>query len=340
MTSGWSDNLVQASRMLDAPALRPALEGDLAKLPPAGGDPRLFFINAHPRSGTNWLGCIMNLHPAIACTGEFTFHDVFNGVQAFVNGPGRAARREPVRTAALHAFQRFVHDTMASLAATKENVLWVGDHTPRRVRFLVPGAAHIVLFRDGRDVLVSWTFNALARKEHWVVPAEIKPLFESEVARFSRGTEAQQEAGAAMLESEVWVRHVARQWASQVRDDLDAVARMNGGEFPGRITMVRYEDLHADIERERARLYRFLDLDAGDAPPVSDQTRTSTTFITTEDPASHYRRGRVGDWEERLSHRAVRCVEDEAGNELNCLGYEIEGHAGCDAARRPVYMNL
>jgi hypothetical protein len=314
---------------------RPALEADLAKLPIDNSQPRLLFINAHPRSGTNWLGCLMHLHRHISCTGEFTFHDIFNGVQAFVHAPGRGGRFEPMRSTALVEFQRFIRACMEGLLERKPGATWVADHTPRRLRLLVPGASYIVLFRDPRDVLVSWTYNALARQEHWVVPESAKPAFESALARFVRG-EAQ-EAGLDLLMHEGWVRHGARQWAAHVRDDLDGIHRIESGEFPARITTVRYEDLHADTEAERARLYSFLDLDPADAEPISEATRTSTSFIKTEDPASHYRKGQVGDWKEKLSARAACWVEEEAGNELTFLGYGASGRGCWNDALRPIF---
>lgn len=305
------------------PSPRPILEAELAKFPePAKpGEPRPFFISAHPRSGTNWLGCLMNLHRKIACTGEFTFHDVFAGVQQLVNAPGRAARFEPTKTVALKSFQRFVRDCMTSLQSRNPRATRVGDHTPRRLRVFLPGAYYIILFRDGRDIAVSWTFNALARKELWVVPDVIKPFFEQQLATFAKGADGMKSAGAALLEHEPWVRHIARQWAQHVRDDLDAHSRFYSGELIGSVEIVRYEDLHTSIESSRERMYALLGLDPADADPVSDQTRTSTTFVKEEDPASHYRRGRVGDWKDKLSPRAVRWVEEEAGTELAELNY-------------------
>lgn len=306
-----------------APNPRPPLEAELMSAPEPSTAvlPKPFFISAHPRSGTNWLGCLMHLHRRVACWGEFTFHDVFAGVQQLVTGPGRAARVDPPKAVALRGFQRFVRECMASFEARKPGALWVGDHTPRRLRLFLPGAAYVVLFRDGRDVLVSWTFNALARRETWVVPDAIRPRFDRALAGFVGDTGAQLAAAGTLLDDEAWVRHVARQWASHVRDDLDAIARFGRGQLVGSVARVRYEDLHADAEGERRRLYAFLGLDPKDAEPVGDSTRTSTTFVTREDPASHYRRGIVGDWKHKLTPRAVRWAHEEAGTELADLGY-------------------
>ena len=321
------------------PSPRPILERALASLPPEPLDPetpRYFFINAHPRSGTNWLSALLNLHPRIRCTGEYTFHDLFNALQATVTQPGRAAAREPARTVALRNFQRLIRECMASTSThhTREPahatpapaVRWFGDHTPRRLRIFLPDAQYIALFRDGRDVVVSWTYNALARKEHWVVPAPIRPLFDAQLDRFHQapggggGGSGTHLAAQAMLACEPWVRHVARQWASHIRDDLDAVARLRSGDLPGSVFPLRYEDLHADTLAQRDRLYRFLALNPDEAAPLDQGSRTTPGFAT-EDPTSHFRRGQVGDWKTKLPAEAVGWIQEEAGTELATLNY-------------------
>lgn len=296
---------------------------------------QVFFINGHPRSGTNWLGALMNLHPEVTCTGEFTFHDLFHATQSMVTQPGRAASREPARSIVLNNYAQTVRRCVLSNPGQYSG--WqgegatittrFGDHTPRRLRVLLPDASYIVLFRDGRDVLVSWTYNALARKEHWVVPAPVRPLFDQQLERFTSATLAdnageQHRAAAELLGCEAWVRHVARQWASHVRDDLDGTARIRSGELPGKVTAIRYEDLHADTDAVRGDLYRFLGVDPKNARPVGSGTNTLPGFQgRSEDPRSHYRRGRVGDWREKLTERAAGWVASEAGTELATLGY-------------------
>jgi hypothetical protein len=32
---------------------------------------KYFFVRRHPRSGTNWVGALLNLRPEINCFGEF-----------------------------------------------------------------------------------------------------------------------------------------------------------------------------------------------------------------------------------------------------------------------------
>lgn len=314
------------------PHPRPAFESLLASCEEAAearGGPRHFFISAHPRSGTNWLGSLLNLHPRVLCVGEFTFHDVMNAMNAFVGAPGRAASREPARSAACASFRRLVRECLRSCGSIKPGATVIGDHTPRRLRVFLPDATYIALFRDGRDVVVSWTYNALARREEWVAPTAVKSAFSALVERFHAGGSAgaKHEAAAELLNNEAWVRHSARVWAEQVIDDLDAVERIRDGRLPGRVEVVRYEDLHAETTRERDRLLKALGVDPAEAEPVGSQPRTAAGFgpeakaSQWEDPTSHYRRGVVGDWREKLSQRAVGWVEGEAGIALAALGY-------------------
>lgn len=298
------------------------------------GRVRHFFIAAHPRSGTNWLGSLLNLHPQVLCVGEFTFHDLLNAMNGFVSLPGRAASREPARSAACQAFRAFVRDCLRSCATLKPGATVIGDHTPRRLRVFLPDAAYFALFRDGRDVVVSWTYNALARREDWVVPGPIKPTFAGLVQRFHARRDDQHAAAAELLDHEVWIRHCARNWAEHVMDDLDAAARIREGRLPGKIEIVRYEDLHADATAQRDRLLRALGVEPALAQPVGSQPRTAPGLnepahgasggsAQAEDPSSHYRKGAVGDWRSKLSTRAVDWLEAEAGTALATLSYEL-----------------
>lgn len=307
---------------------RPSLEVELLRLPPesaiAQDKPRPLFIAACPRSGTNWLGALLSLHPHIICTGEFTFHAMFNALHTFTSAPGRLAQREPMRTHALRGFQRFVREMMGSLAELKPGVRVVGDHTPRPLRVFLPEASYIVIVRDARDVVVSLTFSVLARKAEWAITPLLRPALDAAWARFhaQQGDAAtnHHDAGAILLNHEPWVRHATNQWLASVREDLPAIHSIRRGEIPGRGISLRYEDLHADTLGWRDRLMTFLDVDPTRALPLSDATRTAPGFAR-EDATSHFRSGKVGDWREKLPPKARAWIEQAAGTELARLGY-------------------
>ena len=58
----------------------------LARNGKAAAEPRVehsfFFVRGHPRSGTNWVGALLNLHPQVNCFGEFHFEDIRNAIDA------------------------------------------------------------------------------------------------------------------------------------------------------------------------------------------------------------------------------------------------------------------
>jgi len=39
---------------------------------------QVVFLRAYQRSGTNWMGNLLNLHPDIVCKGEFHFKSFFD----------------------------------------------------------------------------------------------------------------------------------------------------------------------------------------------------------------------------------------------------------------------
>ena len=85
---------------------------------------------------------------------------------------------------------------------------------------------------------------------------------------------------------------------------------------------VRYEELHADLERQRRRLYEFFGLDPERAERPSAETKTLPGF-ERENRRSFFRKGVVGDWQNHLDDRAVAIIESEIGDELRAAGYEV-----------------
>ncbi|HPO93966.1 MAG TPA: hypothetical protein PL072_10895, partial [Phycisphaerales bacterium] len=59
----------------------------------------------------------------------------------------------------------------------------------------------------------------------------------------------------------------------------------------------------------------------GEAPNTLPGFGTRGGAEWREDPRSHYRRGQVGDWREKLTGAAAAWIEAEAGTELAFLGY-------------------
>lgn len=313
--------------ILDRLGLRP--KTPVAVAPPASlaaTDHELFFVRGHPRSGTNWLGALLNLHPQVNCFGEFHFEDIRNAIDGLQSTPWQITAREPLKSVLDECFEDLVRRSILTLKARRPGARWIGDRTPRGLRVFLQNAPYILIVRDGRDVLVSWTYHILRQKPHAMdvlVPADIRPGFQRLYDRFQADSEHFTKHPAELLSDEGWVRMVAERWANWMRIDMTAADKIRAGEqgYNARLLEIRYEALHADTESWRRKLYEFLDLDPALAAALSVDSRTRAGF-DKEDPMSFWRHGQVGDWKKYSNDRFKQWFKESAGTELVGLGYE------------------
>jgi hypothetical protein len=213
-----------------------------------------------------------------------------------------------------------------TLKARKPGAHWIGDRTPRGLRVFLQHAPYILIIRDGRDVLVSWTYHILRQRPHAIdvlVPADIRAEFQPLYDRFQTEADHFARHPEELLSAEGWVRMVSKRWGDWMRIDQEAAAKIRAGEpeYEGRLLEVKYEALHADTEHGRRQMYEFLGLDPDEAAPISDASRTTAGF-EKEDPASFWRHGQVGDWKRYTNDRFKQWFKESAGEELVRLGYE------------------
>lgn len=294
---------------------------------PADSDtrPRPFFIVGHPRSGTNWMSNLVNLHPDVFCTGEFHFQVLLNAMPEMVSEPHQTGFKEPAKSALARSFQEMVRSAMAATAIRKPGVKRVGDHTPRLLRPMLPESEHLVIFRDGRDVVMSMTVHTLnnqSKRAGHAIP-ETREIFDRALAMLTADDQSLYVAARWLLTHEAWVRRFAGNWQRHVLTDLETIERMRAGEYPGKVMSVRYEDLHERTDELRRAMYEFLGLDPDRAAPIGTDPRTVPGY-TENKTSSHYRKGKVGDWRSHFSPPALRWFEAEAGEGLRALGYESD----------------
>ncbi|MEX2219025.1 MAG: sulfotransferase [Phycisphaerales bacterium] len=301
-----------------------------APAPESRVDHSLFFVRGHPRSGTNWIGALLNLHPQVNCFGEFHFEDIRNAIDAQQSQPWQITAREPLKTVMDQWFREMVRRAMLTLENRKPGAHWIGDRTPRGLRVFVEHAPHFLILRDGRDVLVSWTFHILRMRPHVldvVVPPDLRRGFNRLYERFQADNAHFARHPEELLSDEGWVRMVAGRWAGWVRADQGAVRRIEANDegARARLQVIRYEALHADVEGGRRTMYEFLGLDPAEAAPISAETRTEPGF-QKDDPTSFWRHGRVGDWRRYSTDPFKRWFKESAGEALTELGYENDNN--------------
>lgn len=302
-----------------APVPRPASREAVTTA--LGREYRLFFLCGHPKSGTNWIGAVLNLHPKINIRGEFRFETLRNAFDTLERHWWHVAHTDPARAVAEECFRESVRRIMGAVADRKPDAEWIGDRTPRVLRPLLAGAPHLYALRDPRDVLVSWAFQqirelggefAVERFRPQIAP--LHEAFKADPHHFAKHPER-------LLSAEPWVRALARRMRTHIGHDLEALRRIESGELDAPVHVVRYERLHADLEGERGAMYRFLGLDPAEAEAPSRATKTLPGF-ESEDPTSFFRKGATEDWKLYFTDEARRWFKQEAGGLLVELGYE------------------
>lgn len=283
---------------------------------------KLFFITGHPRSGTTWTAAVLARHPGVFCDGEFHLHILRTGFDAMQRQPWHRVGRDPVHTAAEACFQDTVRLAMGACANKAGDAEWIGDRTPRPLRVLLPGAPHMVVIRDGRDVVVSTAIMEMNHGGPGVRAAEGDPAFQKARAEFLANSEFFKQHPDQLLASEPFTRHLAQRWGGFVEKDAATIAQISAGEIDATVHTVRYERLHAEPQTTRDEMYRFLGLEPRDAAPLTSDSCTTPGLGGQDDHRSDKRKGAVGDWRTYFTPHATQWFKDEAQAALAGACYE------------------
>lgn len=278
-----------------------------------------FFINGCFKSGTNWVQNLLNLHPHAFVRGEYHFEVARYGLDHLTKVDWFVGRAQEMCDIADETFEMLVRRMMYEGWVHKPEAVWIGDRTPNPLLTIIRGAPQINIIRDCRDVLISWSYHHLRIENE--VGAILKPFREK--WREARDAYLADPEGFnpvdGLLGHEPWLRYHAREWASMARRSRLLYPQLVEEGTP--VLLLRYEQMHQDLETQRLRLYGFLDLDPSLAEPPSVGTKTLPGFRASG-PMDFYRKGAVGEWQGVLTPEVIAIIKEEAGEELVHAGYE------------------
>ncbi|MDG1874206.1 MAG: sulfotransferase domain-containing protein [Mariniblastus sp.] len=264
------------------------------------------------KSGTNWLGSLLNSHEEISCIGEFHWQQIVANFNANQNNLP-IYESDKAKSLARGHLEKMIRQCMLDQA--DPNASLIGDRTPHSIMpVTLQGVPNISIIRDGRDILVSRAFHLYNHPDvHRLfdrIP-EMKDTFES----FKADQWYFQKEPEQLLKHEVMVRESLRWWRQHLEQD-ESVAQ----QYPNLpVRFVRYEDLHRDTASERAKLFEFLNVDPSRSAKITGILKPG---FKEERPAQFLRKGSVGDWKNYFTEETKQWFKEEAGESLIKYDYE------------------
>jgi hypothetical protein len=264
------------------------------------------------KSGTNWLGSLLSSHQEVDCIGEYHWQKVVSELNPLLHSQPIYSDPE-YREFTRAKFDTLIKEVLVEKAHPDARV--IGERTPHSIEpVTLRGAPHICIVRDGRDVLVSRAFhlynNPQAHRLFKRIPAMAKTfeMFKQDSFYFQKNPDQ-------LLCHELMVRESAAWWRDHVIGDKTV-----GQRHPKLKTcFVRYEDLHADTEGQRARLFEFLGVDPSRCSAIEG---VLSPGFKKERPNEFLRKGAVGDWKNYFTADTTKWFKEEAGDELINQGYD------------------
>ncbi len=294
------------------------------------------FISGANRSGTTWLGEMIDHHPEVRVLGEAAMFRAVSGVGAALAGDelrtwahGFTTRRflqvRGVSEAHLESGMRraMIERAMEALWRPGERVRVLGDRTPyhtcvcaREIAGLFPDAVFVHVLRDGRDCAVSAAFKHLAQ-------GKSEGLFGGAAAHARRRAEfvdRERDSGGRLM-TDAFVTWQARRWRESVEG-----ARGAQGLFGERFVELRYEDLVVDPAPGLERVFDALRVDRGASVARAAAAERAFGRATGRergdaDPRDLRRSGTPGDWVRWFTARDATLFGSEAGRALGACGY-------------------
>ena len=273
---------------------------------------RFFCIRGYMKSGTNWLGSLIGSHAEIDCVGEFHWHELVGPVNHSIRNLPVYQDHPDLGKMLREDVELLAKRLLVSKASPKAKL--IGDRTPHTIEPVIfRGAPHICIVRDGRDVLISRAFHLFNNPKAHKLFDRFPDLYKLH-ERFAADPWFFKNNPHQLLRNETMVRESARWWREHLESDRQAQEKYP--KLP--VCVVKYEDLHANVEVERKKLFKFLGVKTGLAAEIEGRLKPG---FTEERPNEFLRKGMVGDWKNYFTDEQKAWFNDEAGEELQRQGY-------------------
>jgi len=330
---------------------RTALARSAASRAPAGQKTR-FFLVGEMRSGTSWLQRTLNTHPEVFCKGEGSFfgrdqeveeipvykaptpslqNAILNceGIRTWHdftwNGWGKGDEEEDLRN-----LMRLTVDYFMDKDSAASGKRIVGDKSPLHtdhvdeIHGLYPEAKAIHIYRDGRDVAVSLMhhFWRLSRDKGGIFDLEPEEIVKRDA--YLEDPEGFLAAGNSIF-TEERLRQMAVRWSRRVQKASRDGRKLFGEGF----FQLGYEDLLDRPEENLKAMFDLLGARSDDATvsrcvEKNSFEKLARRKVGSEDSASFFRKGVVGDWRGVFTDRDRQVYEEIAGGTLREMGYSLD----------------
>lgn len=284
---------------------------------------KFFTIRGYQKSGTNWLSNLVNRHPAIFCRGEYHFGILKKAVNTYLSNDFRARFKNEILT----NYKKSVRDSLRK-GVEKDNVLWFGDRTPSDLKPLIlPNIKQLFIVRDGRDVFISQIYHRLRHgfnNAHLNNP-EFKrlyntfPMLSENLKFFKEDTKYFESNPDQLIKDKAYVKHFAQHWNNYVQYNLKFIDSLTSKNKGDSVLIVKYEDLHANLEHEMGKIMNFFNLDTKLLIELDDKTSPGFKKV---DNLSLYRSGKVREWEKYFNKEMLDCYNDNAKDSLVKFNYK------------------
>lgn len=272
-----------------------------------------FFVTGSPKSGTTWLGKLLDAHPEVSCKGEACLYAFTASLARISNDYNQLLEKRAGQFSELNEFpplrepeilslmRHFVELRLAAIVDPGKPALkFVGEKDPVHAQNfpllhqLFPDSKVIHIIRDGRGVVLSaWHHNLRANTP-----------------------------GVKAAGFDAFLDQAAGHWAGIVRR-----ARETAPLLGDRYLEVRYEDLSSDVLPHFKRVLDHLGVEASEeilgacAAAASFEKLSQGRSPGQEDSKSFFRKGIADDWKNQMTPAQITRCNARSGGLLQELGY-------------------